>query len=94
MKLLDDWIALQLLAASAGAAALTGVIALVTFARAANEKDLCHGGIVAGSWFVSGEYFSRTVTKSAVRYMCSSKTLINLCIHLKLPVFPVRSLTS
>ena len=89
MKLLDDWIALQLLAMSAGAAALTGAIALVTYARPANEKDLCHGGIVAGSWLLSGEYFSRTVTKSVIRYMCSSKTLINLGIHLKLSVFAV-----
>ena len=63
MKLLDDWIALQLLSVSAGVASLTGVIALVTYARAANEKDLCHGGIVAGSWLLSGlyEYMCRTL---------------------------------
>ena len=55
MKLLDDWIALQLLAVFAGASAVTGVIPLVTYARASNEKDLCHGGMVAGSWLLSGK---------------------------------------
>ena len=56
VKLLDDWIALQLLAVTAGASAIAGVIALVTYARPGNEKDLCHAGIVAGSWLLSGGY--------------------------------------
>ena len=47
VKLLDDWIALQLLAVAAGASAIAGVIALVTYARPGNEKDLCHAGIVS-----------------------------------------------
>ena len=54
-KLLNNWLALQLLGVFAVVSAIVGLIALFVYARAGDSKVLI-GSIVTVSWLISGTF--------------------------------------